>query len=69
VIQEDAALGVSRDDRFEEYCWREERAKLRGLPCPLGGDTRMDDLRDSRVARRRFGDRLGQSTAAALRGD
>ena len=69
MVQEDAALSVSRDDRFEEDRRREEGAKLRSRSSPFGGDARMDDLRGSRVARRRFGDRLGQSAAAARGGD
>ena len=69
VVQEEAPLSISWDDRFEEDCRREEGAKLRSRSSPFVGDARMDDLRDARVARRRFGDRLGQPAAAARRGD
>ena len=68
MVHENAGLGVPRDDRLEENRRRKEGAKLRGRPGPLGGDARMDDLRGPRVARRRFGDRLGTGAAAASGG-
>ena len=69
MVQEDAALSIAWDDGFEEDRWWEEGAKLRSLPGSLGGNTRMNDLCDSRVARRCIGDRLGKCAAATCGGD
>ena len=69
AVQEHAPLGVSRDDQLKENRRWEQRAKFRSRPGSFGGDARMYDLRGQRVARRRFGDRLGQSPAAARGSD
>ena len=69
AVQENAALGVSRDNRFKKDRRWEESAKLLGLPGSFGGDARMHDLCGQRVAQGRFGDRLSQVPAAARGSD
>ena len=69
VVQEDATLSVSGDDRFEEDRRREEGTKLHSRSSLFGSDARMDDRRDSRVTRSRLRDRLGQATATARGSD
>ena len=69
AVQEDAPLGVSRDDRLKEDGRWEQRAKLRGLLGLFGRDARMHDLRRTRVAHFSFGDWLGQIAATACRSD
>ena len=46
---EQTPLRVPRDDRLEQNSRREEPAKLRGRPGPLGGHARMHNLRHPRL--------------------